>query len=256
MVICPCSAQEGSIHESIYDVIMAERITRKSCPFCVCDERDAFEQDLLSGVSLPKQLDKDKGWREGTSDRHFRNHMGEYHMGSNSECPVCTSDERQELEFRYCNEGLPSPEIAELLDCAESTVYHHMKHHLKPIVKASAAPMIALAAGEEMEQLRANAERLNGELGLMLDDADRNDPQYVRNLTGLSKEVRETVKDILKIQERAGVVGAEATMKADTINILKIELAKESPEVWRRVRQTLMNTEEGDEVIDITEDET
>ena len=26
----------------------------------------------------------------------------------------------------------------------------------------------------------------------------------------------------------------------DTINILKIELAKESPEVWRRVRQTLM----------------
>jgi len=89
----------------------------------------------------------------------------------------------------------------------------------------------------------------------MLDDADRNDPQYVRNLTGLSKEVRETVKDILKIQERAGIAGAEATMKADTINILKIELAKESPEVWRRVRQTLMSVEEGSEIVDIEEDE-
>ncbi len=251
MVICPYYAQEGSIHESIYDHLMAERITRKSCPFCVCDERDALEEDLLNGVMTPKQLDKKMGWREGTSDRHFRNHMGEYHMGSNSECPVCTSDQRQELEFRYCNEGLPSPEIAEMLGCAESTVYHHMKHHLKPIVKASAAPIIALAAGEEIEQLRKNAERINGELALMLDDADRNDPQYVRNLTGLSKEVRETVKDILKIQERAGVAGAEATMKADTINILKIELAKESPDVWRRVRQTLMNTEEGDEVVDV-----
>jgi len=180
------------------------------------------------------------GWREGTSDRHFRNHMGEYHMGSNSECVVCTSDERQELEFQYLQEGLPSADVAAHLECSESTVYHHMKHHLKPIVKASAAPIIALAAGEEIEQLRKNAERLNGELGLMLDDADRNDPQYVRNLTGLSKEVRETVKDIIKIQEHTGLSDAQTTMKADTINILKIELAKESPEVWRRVRQTLM----------------
>jgi|TARA_E500000305_G_C4028677_1_gene243366 hypothetical protein len=219
---------------------MAERITRKSCPLCNCEQRDQFEEDLQSGISVPKQLDKDMGWREGTSDRHFRNHMGEYHMGSNSECVVCTSDERQELEFQYLQEGMPSADVAAHLECSESTVYHHMKHHLKPIVKASAAPIIALAAGEEIEQLRKNAERLNGELGLMLDDADRNDPQYVRNLTGLSKEVRETVKDIIKIQEHTGLSDAQTTMKADTINILKIELAKESPEVWRRVRQTLM----------------
>ena len=219
---------------------MAERITRKSCPLCNCEQRAQFEEDLQSGISVPKQLDKDMGWREGTSDRHFRNHMGEYHMGSNSECVVCTSDERQELEFQYLQEGMPSADVAAHLECSESTVYHHMKHHLKPIVKASAAPIIALAAGEEIEQLRKNAERLNGELGLMLDDADRNDPQYVRNLTGLSKEVRETVKDIIKIQEHTGLSDAQTTMKADTINILKIELAKESPEVWRRVRQTLM----------------
>jgi len=242
---------QGSIDEHCYDISMAERITRKSCPFCTCDERDKFEEDLLSGISIPKQLDKDMSWREGTSDRHFRNHMGEYHLGSNSECPVCTSDERQELEYGYCSEGMPSSDIAHHLECAESTVYHHMKHHLKPIVKASAAPLIALAAGEEIEQLRVNAERLNGELGLMLDEADRNDPQYVRNLTGLNKEVRETVKDILKIQDQSGL-GGDTNMKADTINILKIELAKESPEVWRRVRQTLMATE--GEVIEVDEE--
>ena len=233
---------------------MAERITRNSCPFCVHESRDQFESDLLSGISVPKQLDKDMSWREGTTDRHFRNHMGEYHMSSNSECVLCTADNRAELENRYMTEGLPSSEIAELLDAAESSVYHHMKHHLKPIVKVSAAPIIALAAGEEVEQLRKNAERLNGELGMMLDDADRHDPQYVRNLTGLSKEVRETVKDIMKIQDKTGMSLSETNMRADTINILKIELAKESPDTWRRVREQLMAAESG-EIIEVKQNE-
>jgi len=149
-------------------------------------------------------------------------------------------------------EGVPSPEIAEYIGCPETTVYHHMKHHFKPIVQSSAAPVVALAAGQEVEQLRSNAERLNGELSLMLDDADRNDPQYVRNLTGLSKEVRETVKDILKVQERVGIAG-DTNMKADTINIIKLELAKESPDVWRRVRQSLMNTHDEMEIIEVEE---
>ena len=234
--------------------MMAERITRNSCPFCVHESRDQFEQDLVSGISVPKQLDKDMSWREGTSNRHFRNHMGEYHLGSNSECTICTADNRAELESRYMTEGLPSSEIAELLECPESSVYHHMKHHLRPLVKQSAAPIIALAAGEEIEQLRANAERLNGELSLMLDDADRHDPQYVRNLTGLSKEVRETVKDIMKIQDKSGMSLAETNMRADTINILKVELARESPDTWRRVRSQLMAVESG-EIIEVKEDE-
>jgi len=231
---------------------MAERITRKSCRFCGCDERDALEEDMLNGMVTPKEMDKKMGWREGSSDRHFRNHMGEYHMGSNSQCPVCTHVERAELESRYCLEGVPSPEIAEYIGCPETTVYHHMKHHFKPIVQSSAAPVVALAAGQEVEQLRSNAERLNGELSLMIDDADRNDPQYVRNLTGLSKEVRETVKDILKVQERVGIAG-DTNMKADTINIIKLELAKESPDVWRRVRQSLMNTHDEMEIIEVEE---
>jgi hypothetical protein len=234
---------------------MAERITRNSCPFCVHESRDQFESDLVSGISLPKQLDKNMSWREGTTNRHFRNHMGEYHLSSNSECVVCTDDNRAEIESQYMIEGLPSTEIAELLGCAESSVYHHMKHHLRPLVKQSAAPIIALAAGEEIEQLRANAERLNGELGMMLDEADRHDPQYVRNLTGLSKEVRETVKDIMKIQDNSGMSLAETNMRADTINIIKLELARESPDTWRRVRSQLMAVENGEEMIEVQENE-
>ena len=231
---------------------MAERITRKSCRFCNCDERDELENDLLNGMVTPKEMDKKMSWREGSSDRHFRNHMGEYHMGSNSQCPVCIHVERGELEGRYCQEGMPSSEIAEYIDCPETTVYHHMKHHFKPIVQSSAAPIVALAAGQEVEQLRSNAERLNGELSLMLDEADRNDPQYVRNLTGLSKEVRETVKDIMKVQDRVGV--GETNMKADTINIIKLELSKESPDVWRRVRKSILNTNDETEIIEVNEE--
>jgi len=94
-----------------------------------------------------------------------------------------------------------------------------------------------------MEALRNNLSRINGELGHFLDDADRNDPQYVRNIVSLHKEVRETIKDMMRVQERA--VGSTAeTMNAQTINILKVELAKESPEVWTRLRSKLMGGEQ------------
>ena len=61
-----------------------ERIVKRSCSFCQHEDRDGLEQDLLQGSITPKQLDKEMGWRENTADRHYRNHMGEYHMGANS----------------------------------------------------------------------------------------------------------------------------------------------------------------------------
>ena len=59
---------------------MGERVTRASCPFCQDEERNSLEELMKDGIVTAKQLDKDKGWREGTADRHFRNHMGEYHI--------------------------------------------------------------------------------------------------------------------------------------------------------------------------------
>jgi len=225
--------------------LMAERITRASCRLCQCEERDALEEELSNGIVTAKDLDKRMGWRENTSDRHFRNHMGDYHLGSNSECAVCTYFNRYQVEEDYYNGDVTTDAIAEMCGCSESTVYNHIKHHLKPLVQATAAPIIALKAGEEMETLRGNVEKLNGELGHLFDNPDRNDPQFYGNLQRMHKEVRETVKDILKIQEHAmGGVSPEASINANTVNLIKVELAKESPEVWRRIRAGIIGEEE------------
>tara|TARA_B100000131_G_scaffold301964_1_gene324654 strand:+ start:623 stop:1213 length:591 start_codon:yes stop_codon:yes gene_type:complete len=188
-------------------------------------------------------LDKDMGWREGTTDRHFRNHMGDYHLGSNSDCVVCTHPERSEVEQAYYSGGMTSDAIADIIGCSESTVYHHLKHHLKPLVQKSAANIISVAAGKEIDIMRDNLERLNGELGLFLDDADRNDPAYVKNILGLHKEVRETLTTMVRFQEKT-MGDVNQSIQADTVNILKVELAKESPEVWKRVRSKLLEEEE------------
>jgi len=204
-----------------------------------------LEEGLTSGAIIPKMLDKDMGWREGTADRHFRNHMGEYHMGSNSECVVCTHPERAEVEQAYFTGGMTTETIADIIGCSESTVYHHLKHHLKPLVQKSAADIISVAAGKEMDIMRSNLERINGELGLFLDEADRNDPAYVKNIIGLHKEVRETLSTMVRFQEKA-MGDVSQNIQADTVNILKVELAKESPEVWKRVRSKLLEEEEPD----------
>jgi hypothetical protein len=202
-----------------------------------------MEEGLTSGAIIPKMLDKDMGWREGTTDRHFRNHMGEFHLGSNSDCIVCTHPERSEVEQAYFTGGMTSDAIADIIGCSESTVYHHLKHHLKPLVQKSAADIISVTAGKEIDIMRGNLERLNGELGVFLDDADRNDPAYVKNIIGLHKEVRETLSTMVRFQEKT-MGEASQTIQADTVNILKVELAKESPEVWKRVRSKLLEEEE------------
>ncbi len=95
--------------------------------------------------------------------------------------------------------------------------------------------------------MRSNLERVNGELDLFLDDADRNDPSYIKNLVSLHKEVRDTLTTMVRFQEKA-MGESSASIQADTVNVIKVELAKESPEVWKRVRAKLL--EEDAEVVD------
>lgn len=227
---------------------MSGRVTRQSCAFCQHGDRDDLEEGLLSGSVIPKQLDKDLGWREGTTDRHFRNHMGEFHMGSNSDCIVCTHPERAEVEQAYFTGGMTSETIADIIQCSESTIYHHLKHHLKPLVQKSAANLISIQTGKEIDVMRGNLERLNGELDLFLEDADRNDPAYVKNIVSLHKEVRDTLTTMVKFQQDS-VGEISQNIQADTVNILKVELAKESPEVWKRIRSKLLEEEE-EEIVD------
>ena len=96
--------------------------------------------------------------------------------------------------------------------------------------------------------MRGNLERLNGELDLFLEDADRNDPAYVKNIVSLHKEVRDTLTTMVKFQQDS-VGEISQNIQADTVNILKVELAKESPEVWKRIRSKLLEEEE-EEIVD------
>jgi hypothetical protein len=174
--------------------------------------------------------------------------MGEFHMGSNSDCIVCTHPERAEVEQAYFTGGMTSETIADIIQCSESTIYHHLKHHLKPLVQKSAANLISIQTGKEIDVMRGNLERLNGELDLFLEDADRNDPAYVKNIVSLHKEVRDTLTTMVRFQQDS-VGEISQNIQADTVNILKVELAKESPEVWKRIRSKLLEEEE-EEIVD------
>ena len=63
---------------------MVERqpVMKRSCSFCQSDAREQLEEALTNGEMSCTQIDKDMGWRANTADRHFRNHMGQYHMAA------------------------------------------------------------------------------------------------------------------------------------------------------------------------------
>jgi len=216
----------------------ASRIVKRSCKLCTSDSRDEIEEQLLNGHITPKEVDKMMNWRANTTDRHFRNHMGEYHMAANPSCPICASTKRAEYEKEYFEESADTHAIAEELGCAERTVYNHMKHHFQPLVQKTAAYEVALAAGQEIQLLRSNAEKLNSKLSELLDEGTVHEDGFVRDAVILHKEVRETVKDLLRFQDQWGAKTDNQQVN-QTINILQLELGKESPETWTRIKKQL-----------------
>ena len=221
------------------------RITKRSCAFCQSDQRDELEEMLLSGDMTAKQMDKDMGWRANTADRHYRNHMGEYHMAANPSCKVCSHPHRADFESRYFQDGSESEAIASELEVSESTVYHHMKHHFQPLVQRTAAVEVALTVGRELDTLRGNVERLNEKLSELLSEGSVHEDGFVRDAVSLHKEVRESLKDMLKLNNDWGSDSNETTVN-QTINVLKLEMSKESPETWSRIRAQLIEQAGGD----------
>ena len=216
-----------------------ERVSKRSCPFCQCEERDDLEEQLQQGLLSTKELDRDMGWRANTADRHFRNHMGDYVRAANPSCPVCSHPNRADIERSYFEGISTTQEIADEIEVPESTIYHHMKMHFQPLVQRTAAFEVALTAGTEVQTLRHNVESLNHKLGQLMSEGSVHEEGFVRDAVTLHKEVRESIKDLLKFEEKwAGE--PEAQTVNNTINVLKVELAQESPEVWRRVKQRLL----------------
>jgi predicted DNA-binding protein YlxM (UPF0122 family) len=216
----------------------SDRVTKRSCAMCQHEDRDNLEQDLLNGIISPKQMDKNMGWRANTADRHFKNHMGEYHMAANTSCKVCTSPEREEIEQAYFNHEITSQEIAERLDIPETTVFHHIKHHFQPLVQKTAALEVASLAGNEIVTLQSNVEKLNHKLSELLDEGSVHDDGFVGDAVKLHKEVRESIKDLVKFQEQWGPQ-SDGQQINQTINILSLELQNESPETWKRLKNKL-----------------
>jgi len=224
-------------------MVEREPVMKRSCAFCQNDDREGLEERLKDGEISCNELDKDMGWRANTADRHFRNHMGQYHMAANPSCIICSDGNRAEYEERFFADGSESEKIAEELGIKERSVYHHMKHHFQPLVQRSAATEVAITVGNEITVLRSNVERLNTKLDELMDEGNVHDDGFVRNAVTLHKEVRESIKDLTKFQDQWGVVG-EGSQVNQTINILQVELAKESPESWKRIKTKLQQEAE------------
>lgn len=228
------------------------RQTKRSCPFCQHGDRDALEQSIVDGIANPQVMDKDMGWRTHTADRHMKNHTGDYHATANHSCVVCTSDYRGELEVAYFEGERTSEDIATELECSEDSVYRHMKQHFQPLVKRSSAALVSINVGQEIDILRNNVQGLNGKLGQFMSETNIHDDGVISDMVRLHKEVRETLKDLTTYQEK----WAEPTTNVanNTINVLKVELGKESPDVWKRVKASLLANSDGSvdaEILDI-----
>jgi|TARA_R110002020_G_scaffold69321_5_gene180448 hypothetical protein len=219
-------------------MVEREPVMKRSCAFCQSDDRSVLEEAIKSGEISCEQLDKDMGWRANTADRHYRNHMGQYHMAANPSCVICSSENRAEYENRFFSDGTQSELIAEELGIKETTVYHHMKHHFQPLVQRSAATEVAITVGNEITVLRSNVEKLNNKLSELMEEGSVHEEGFVRNAVTLHKEVRESIKDLTGFQDKWGTQ-TDGTQVNQTINILKVELAKESPDSWKRIKSKL-----------------
>tara|TARA_R110002073_G_scaffold256524_5_gene419062 strand:- start:1634 stop:2332 length:699 start_codon:yes stop_codon:yes gene_type:complete len=230
---------------------MGGRQTKRSCPVCQDEDRDELEEQIASGLIDMRTLDRDKGWRTNTAERHMRNHAGENVTGSNYKCPICTDDSRGLYEVAYFDEGMTTEEIANEVGCSEDAVYRHMKEHFQPLVRRASTAIVSIKVGEELGVIRSNAEKLNEKLSRYLDEVSIHDDNAIGDMVRLNKEIRESAKDLLNFQ--AQWAHPEEKTVNNTINILKVEMAKESPEAWKRVREALLR---GDtEVIDVAEED-
>ena len=161
---------------------MGDAVSKRSCSFCMSSEREIYEEALLNGDMNPKQIDKEMSWRTNTAERHYRNHMGEFHLTSNHTCKLCTDPKRAEYESRFFADGTESDAIAEELEVSENSVYHHMKFHFQPLVQRSAATEVAIQIGGEMTTLRTNVERLNQRLNDYLDETSVHEDGAISDL--------------------------------------------------------------------------
>jgi len=209
-------------------------VTRKRCKMCQADNRDELEAALEGSQLSADVLDKQQEWPSGTTSRHMRNHMGEYHNSSNPRCVLCTDPIRDKYE-EALNEGKLAPShLAEALSTTKDQIMRHMKHHLQPLVQQSAAVEIARKKVDEIDVLETNILRLEDKVDELF-NVEGIDAKYIESLTRLAKEIRESLRYLLEFK------GKLIHKRQDTVIIAQMQvvqevLAQQHPQVWLDVK--------------------
>ena len=79
---------------------------------------------------------------------------------------------------------------------------------------------------------------MNHKLSELLDEGSVHEDGFVRDAVSLHKEIRESVKDLMRFQDQWGAQ-SDTQQVNQTFNILQVELSKESPEVSARLKAQL-----------------
>ena len=145
---------------------------------------------------------------------------------------------------------MTTEEIANEVGCSEDAVYRHMKEHFQPLVRRSSTAVVSIKVGEELGVIRNNTEKLNEKLTRYMDEVSIHDDNAIGDMVRLNKEIRESIKDLMAFQSQWAQ--PEEKTVTNTINILKVEMAKESPETWMRVREALLRGDS--DVLDVIDE--
>ena len=158
-------------------------------------------------------------------------------------CPFCQHPDREMLEQSIIDGIADVRTMDKDMGWRANTAERHMRNHVGDYQQSSAA-IVAINAGQEINILRENVQNLNGKLAQFMQESSVHDDGVIGDMVRLHKEVRETLKDLSMYQEK----WAEPTTNVanNTINVLKVELGKESPDVWKRVKASLLASAGGD----------
>ena len=212
-------------------------VTRKRCVVCNHEDRENIEDKLENMQMDADNIDREHNWPSGTTSRHQRNHMGDYHNSSNPKCAFCTSPARIDLE-REIHEGrLDTKMVSEMLLCSEDQVLRHISRHLQPLVQKSAANIIAQKQVDEIATLEHSINRLDTKLDELFNEGGT-DPKYIDSLTKLAREVRESLKYVMEFKGKL-VHRRQDTVIVAQMQIVQEVLAQNHPQVWLDVKSKM-----------------
>lgn len=214
------------------------RKIRKSCPLCNHPDRDNLEIEILDGRMEANALDREEGWRAGTTRKHMQEHLNSYHDDSNDKCALCVASNRKDLEAAIVDGHMKPSKVAAYLEVGVDLINLHMKKHLKPIVQQSAAFDVARVELNEIELLSQNVQMLQGKIQQFIIDNDDLDFKTVDSLVKLSKEIRESLKYALEFKGKL-VHKREETVVIQQIEVIQKVLIERYPEVWTEIRDDI-----------------